>query len=96
MYRVWTKDDFSDNYTCVEVEKEEEVKSAIMGGVKEGKSLLLTRDVSFALNILLNAKKEPEHVQTLPIELGTAKLAKKEEKVEVKPSEVKSTENPGD
>ena len=96
MYRVWTKDEYSDNYTCVEIEKEEAVESAIMAGMKEGKSLLLTRDVSFALNILLNVVKEPPEKEPEKEPEQPGKPAKKEEKVEVKSSETKPVKDTGD
>lgn len=96
MYRVWTKDEYSDNWTSQVAMTDEEVKNLILAVAKEGKDVLLTRDVSFHLNIQLNVEKEPVESAKEKYRKAVAEPLKEDKVIEVEPSEVKSTKNSGD
>jgi len=95
MYRIWIKDEFSDNYTMGTAETDSEVKKSVLEAARVGAEVLLTMDVAFELIVVVGDYHKPilEPTKQRPTQLE--KSPKEDKVIEVKPSEDKSTKNPG-
>ena len=95
MYRVWIKDEFSDNYTCLVVKDDQEVKKTILEAAKAGAEVLLTRDVAYELKVIVSPLMESPDAERKPRPTQLEKAPKEVRSSETNPSEAKSAENSG-
>lgn len=85
-YIVWTEE-YEGSWNKGPVPNLDKAKELILNGMKEGKTVLLTREVPFSLEIITGKDAEKVDLEQELPEIKGAAIKKKEVKGEATPSE---------